>query len=88
MTLPADEFMRRFLLHVLPDVFQRIRYYGFLGNRYRREKLAPCRRLLGMPAQARPMSRPRSRTTGIASNNSPASHYTNVRTASKAHAGG
>ena len=52
MTLPADEFIRRFLLHVLPDGFQRIRYYGFLGNRYRREKLAQCRRLLGMPAQA------------------------------------
>ena len=52
MTLPADEFIRRFLLHVLPHGFQRIRYYGFLGNRYRREKLAQCRRLLGMPAQA------------------------------------
>jgi hypothetical protein len=52
MTLPAGEFMRRFLLHVLPDGFQRIRYYGFLGNRYRREKLAQCRRLHGMPAQA------------------------------------
>jgi hypothetical protein len=49
MTLPADEFIRRFLLHVLPDGFQRIRYYGFLGNRYRREKLEQCRRLLGMP---------------------------------------
>src|SRR4029079_14285320 len=35
MTLDADEFIRRFLLHVLPDGFQRIRYYGFLGNRYR-----------------------------------------------------
>jgi hypothetical protein len=49
MTLSADEFIRRFLLHVLPDGFQRIRYYGFLGNRYRREKLEQCRRLLGMP---------------------------------------
>lgn len=49
MTLSADEFMRRFLLHVLPDGFQRIRYYGFLGNRYRQQKLAQCRRLLGMP---------------------------------------
>ena len=35
MTLAADEFIRRFLLHVLPNGFQRIRYYGFLGNRYR-----------------------------------------------------
>jgi hypothetical protein len=49
MTLSADEFIRRFLLHVLPNGFQRIRYYGFLGNRYRRQKLAQCRRLLGMP---------------------------------------
>ena len=49
MTLSADEFIRRFLLHVLPDGFQRIRYYGFLGNRYRQEKLDQCRRLLGMP---------------------------------------
>ena len=50
MTLDAEEFIRRFLLHVLPGGFQRIRYYGFLGNRYRKEKLARCRQLLGMPA--------------------------------------
>lgn len=48
MTLSADEFIRRFLLHVLPNRFQRIRYYGFLGNRYRQEKLDRCRRLLGV----------------------------------------
>ena len=47
MTLEAAEFMRRFLLHVLPDGFMRIRHYGYLANRYRREKLATCRRLLG-----------------------------------------
>jgi len=47
-TLDADEFIRRFLIHVLPQGFQRIRYYGFLGNRYRKEKLARCRELLGM----------------------------------------
>jgi hypothetical protein len=52
MTLSPDEFIRRFLLHVLPDGFQRIRYYGFLGNRYRRDKLEQCRRLLGMPTPA------------------------------------
>jgi hypothetical protein len=50
MTLTADEFIRRFLLHVLPSGFQRIRYFGFLGNRYRAAKLAKCRQLLGMPA--------------------------------------
>ena len=33
MTLSAEEFIRRFLIHVLPDGFQRIRYYGFLSNR-------------------------------------------------------
>jgi len=48
MTLSAEEFIRRFLLHALPDRFQRIRYYGFLGNRYRQSKLARCRELLGM----------------------------------------
>jgi hypothetical protein len=50
MTLSADEFIRRFLMHVMPNGFHRIRYYGFLGNRYRNEKLAECRRLLGMRA--------------------------------------
>ena len=49
MPLSAAEFIRRFLLHVLPDGFQRIRYYGFLSNRYRQQKLAQCRQLLGMP---------------------------------------
>jgi len=48
MTLSAEEFIRRFLLHVLPSGFHRIRYYGFLGNRYRKEKLEHCRQLLGM----------------------------------------
>ena len=56
MTLEAEEFIRRFLLHVLPEGFQRIRYYGFLGNRYREEKLARCRELLGMPAPEPPAS--------------------------------
>jgi hypothetical protein len=49
MTLTADEFIRRFLLHVLPERFQRIRYYGFLANRFREENLARCRQLLNMP---------------------------------------
>jgi len=48
MTLSADEYIRRFLLHLLPNGFQRIRYYGLLGNRHRKEKLSHCRRLLGM----------------------------------------
>jgi hypothetical protein len=49
MTLSAEEFIRRFLLHVLPHGFHRIRYYGFQGNRYRKDKLDQCRQLLGMP---------------------------------------
>lgn len=49
MTLSGEEFIRRFLLHVLPSGFQRIRYYGFLANRYRQQKLDQCRRLLSMP---------------------------------------
>ena len=47
MTLSAVEFTRRFLLHVLPRGFVRIRHYGFLANRLRQEKLALCKRLLG-----------------------------------------
>jgi hypothetical protein len=54
MTLSAEEFIRRFLLHTLPDRFQRIRYYGFLGNRYRQEKLARCRQLLNMAPVGEP----------------------------------
>ena len=48
MTLEAEEFIRRFLLHVLPDGFLRIRHYGFLAPRYRQAKLAVYRRLLGV----------------------------------------
>jgi len=46
MTLSAEEFIRRFLLHVLPEGFVRIRYSGFLSNRNRAENLARCRELL------------------------------------------
>ena len=46
MTLDAHEFIRRFLLHVLPDGFQRIRHYGFLANGHRKAKLATIRKLL------------------------------------------
>ena len=49
MTLDAAEFIRRFLLHVLPGGFMRIRHYGFLANCVRRKKLALCRQLLGQP---------------------------------------
>ena len=49
MTLSADEFMRRFLLHGLPDGFHRIRHYGLLANATRREHLARARSLLHAP---------------------------------------
>src|SRR5207247_8898654 len=46
MTLTAEEFIRRFLLNVVPGGFVRIRHFGFLANRTRRAKLARCRALL------------------------------------------
>ena len=54
MTLDADEFIRRFLLHVLPDGFHRIRHYGYLANGVRVAKLAHYRRLLAAPEPAPP----------------------------------
>jgi hypothetical protein len=52
MTVSADEFLRRFLLHVLPKGLVRIRHFGFFANRRRENSLARCRALLG--AAARP----------------------------------
>src|ERR1700719_3948682 len=52
MTLDGGEFIRRFLIHVLPDGFHRIRYYGFLGNCHRTPKLERCRELLRMAPAA------------------------------------
>jgi hypothetical protein len=51
MTVTADEFIRRFLIHTLPPGFPRIRHFGFLANRFRKEKLALCQRLLATPIQ-------------------------------------
>ncbi|MGA8757068.1 MAG: IS91 family transposase [Stellaceae bacterium] len=51
MTLAAEEFIRRFLLHALPDGFHRIRHYGFLANRRRADKLTLCCKLLNEPAR-------------------------------------
>lgn len=50
MQLDGQEFILRFLLHVLPSGFQRIRHYGLLANRYREANLERCRELLAMPA--------------------------------------
>ena len=61
MTVSADEFIRRFLLHVLPKRFVRIRHYGLLSNRNRKTKLAYCQSLLGAvepDAETKPSKRP------------------------------
>ena len=50
MTLSGEEFMRRFLLHVLPGGFHRIRHYGLLANGSRRASLALARELLHQPS--------------------------------------
>jgi len=55
MTLPAVEFIRRFLQHVLPKQFVRVRHYGFLAPRYRAQKLARCRALLGDTGESLPV---------------------------------
>ena len=56
MALNPVEFIRRFLLHVLPSGFVRIRHYGFLANRMRHDKLALCRALLGVKSTPEPMA--------------------------------
>ena len=48
LSLEAFEFIRRFLLHVLPDQFVKIRYYGILSHRNRKRKLLWCKKLLGV----------------------------------------
>jgi Putative transposase/Transposase zinc-binding domain len=58
MTLAAEEFIRRFLLHVLPPGFQRIRYFGFMANRHRQEKLERCRLLMGTRPSPLPDAEP------------------------------
>jgi Putative transposase len=84
MTLAATEFIRRFLLHVLPTGFHRIRYYGFLGARHRRAKLTRCRQLLGPPASLTTPTKATSRTdyrdhvemlTGVSLRMCPACHH-------------
>jgi len=52
MTLDADEFIRRFLIHVLPRGFMRLRHYGLFANRDRAKNLAKCQLLLGQPELA------------------------------------
>jgi putative transposase/transposase-like zinc-binding protein len=70
MTLEAVEFVRRFLMHVLPTGFVRVRHYGLLANRHRQAKLERCRELLGMAVtpqadtdQTDPIPSPESEST-------------------------
>ena len=58
MSLPADEFLRRFLLHVLPKGLVRIRHFGLFANRRRTATLALCRSLLGPLLAVAPISPP------------------------------
>jgi hypothetical protein len=63
MTLEPAEFMRRFLLHVLPPGFHRIRHFGFLANGHRAARLALCRQLLAQAVAGRQGERDTKRDT-------------------------
>ena len=58
MTLATDEFIRRFLIHVLPKGFHRIRHYGLLANGNRPENIAHARELLAVPARPKETETP------------------------------
>ena len=58
MTLEAAEFIRRFLMHVMPRSFVRIRYYGYMANRRRGENLRRCRQLLSQGKSPQTEKRP------------------------------
>jgi hypothetical protein len=74
MTLKAVEFLRRFLLHVLPAGFVRVRHYGFLANRVCREKLTLCRALLGVATTPEPAASEPSLKSGEIVEEVPAAH--------------
>jgi hypothetical protein len=84
MTLSAEEFLRRFLLHVLPAGFVRIRHFGFLANRGRTAKLARCRVLLASlppetPAAPEPVAALMRRLTGVDIEQCPVCHAGRLR---------
>ena len=62
MTLATDEFIRRFLIHVLPKGFHRIRHYGLLASGNRAKNIARARELLAMPAPAKQPEPPKAAT--------------------------
>lgn len=69
MTLDGIEFLRRFLLHVLPQGFVRIRYFGLFANRGRVENLNRCRALIGFEPGAAPASNPAPDTSARSESN-------------------
>jgi hypothetical protein len=73
MELRAEEFLRRFVLHVVPPHFVRIRHFGLLANRCRQDKLAPCRQLLAATpwAAAAPSTTTQGTDTSVASKEPP-----------------
>ena len=66
MTLDAHEFIRRFLLHTVPDGFHRIRHYGLLANGHRQLKLDLCRSLLEVPPPEHPVEEPDAKPPPLA----------------------
>ncbi len=79
LPLEAHEFIRRFLLHVLPEGFMRVRHFGFLANRSKKQALTQCRKLLGAnPASLQSPSESAKdlllRITGIDLNRCPSCH--------------
>ncbi len=84
MTLAAEEFLRRFLLHILPGGFVRIRHFGFLANRARTARLARCRVLLASrppepPAAPEPVAALMRRLTGVDITQCPVCHAGRLR---------
>jgi hypothetical protein len=65
MRLPTDEFIRRFLIHVLPSGFHRIRHAGFLANAIRRDRIAMIRRLLGSETEPDQMAEEEASTGAV-----------------------
>ena len=72
-TLDAVEFLRRLMLHILPKGLHKVRYFGWMANRHRSQKLAQCRTLLG------PSSESRVTDTVAASEDTPEPDRENVR---------
>jgi hypothetical protein len=66
MTLLADEFLRRFIQHVLPTGFVKVRHYGLLANRRREENLTQCRRLLLVETVRQRLPDATERAVGVA----------------------